>query len=84
MYVGYMTTPIAELWKGLDVLFPLDNYSDGRTDDLWSTEKGKSYDGKRIARVTAIYYLPMDKDGVLPADKSKAVLIWSEEGSMAD
>jgi hypothetical protein len=88
MYYGYATTPMIEMRKGIAGIFydlSLGDISDGRyqTNWLWSTKNGTPEEylqpfGLRM-KITAIYYLPMNKNGPLPADKSDAVLIWSEE-----
>lgn len=75
-YVDYYTTPMIELPK---ILFPRlsRGVSDYNRED-WIYSSG--IDGwENLSRLTAIYYLPLDHDGQLPADKSDAVLIWSRE-----
>ncbi len=88
MYVGYTTTPMIEMRKKIsrfseDLGFGDFHDTREQTSWLWSTKNGTPEAllqplGLRM-RFTAIYYLPMSKDGHLPADKSDAVLIWSEE-----
>jgi len=88
VYVGYTTTPIIELQKEIATYLSylsVNEYDNERTDWLWSTGQEA---WKPIARIMAIYYLPLDSHGEmpaeLPADKSEAVLIWSEEGYVAE
>jgi len=76
MYVCYMTTPLNELRLGIGN-FALQGNSYLRQE--WIFTSGNPQDGKPKARVTAIYYLPLGSRGELPADKSEAVLIWSEK-----
>lgn len=81
MYVCYMTTPLNELRLGIGN-FALQGNSYLRQEWIFTSgnfqpeESGE--DGKPKARVTAIYYLPLQEGADTPADKSEAVLIWSE------
>jgi len=75
-YVGYLTTPMIEIQKDIFPRLDLDQNGDQRSDWIYSS----GIDGcENLSRLTAIYYLPLGNDGQLPADKSDAVLIWSEE-----
>lgn len=86
IYYCYVTTPMIELRKGIADQLLLNGYDNQQSDWIWSTGLLHSEDGnedwKPISRTTAIYYLPLEEDGVLPADKSDAVLIWSEDESV--
>jgi len=81
VYVCYMTTPLNELRIGIGN-FVLQGNSYLRQEWIYTSGYGKpegaGEDWKPKARVTAIYYLPLGISGELPADKSDAVLIWSE------
>jgi hypothetical protein len=87
-YVGYTTTPLIEMRKKISKFsedLGLEDFHDYcyQTSWLWSTKNGTPEEylqplGYRV-RITAVYYLPMKNNGPLPADKSDAILIWSEE-----
>jgi hypothetical protein len=89
LYYGYTTTPLIELREAIGYFLPQSHYETREELIYVSGEyEGMSEDWKPLGRVTAIYYLPLDSHGEipaeLPADKSDAVLIWSEDESMAD
>ena len=80
LYYGYTTTPMIELWEEISYFLPEPHY-DTRGDAIFYSGDpvGMSEYWKPLGRVTEIYYLPVGRHGELPADKSDAVLIWSEK-----
>jgi len=80
VYVGYLTTPIIELRKGIvNHLYP--GYVNYQSDWIWSTGLDAVAENEEVfafTKVSAIYYLPLQEGAGTPADKSEAVLIWSE------